>query len=528
MSNSWLFSIASDVPRLHPIFKIMIVLYTFNNYHYQSCRCKRRPLTLLAVITCTAILSLYYTSKAHQDDEKVRLTYVQGNADWKAGFKRQDSDTVPSKDTSTMRKIQKAHDNVSHHILTDKRQLGYVIALEFTGQQGANIQSIISLQCLAASFRFPVQILEPIMYDRNFVSVYRREKSHGSYLRFSDLFDVEHFNKVSESIGYVSIGTREDFVASAPNDVIFVKMNRLQPKNQRRDRAPRVLWTATFGKNDCYGGQEVTLELSQLGRDDLCVVRVIELAVDYQSMDHYVLSETDLREVIFGNRLPQDVTTIFSIWRSPWYVENSELHDPSMCKSVGLYSDKKQFLPSPRLVSDSIRYEKDFLNSSREVALMLRMEHMVWFVNHQETSHSGKWTVDSCLQEALRITKGYSKSSLPMVAWDMGKFGSGSWALKQGVIDELDQKSKQLLLTLLDGKLTFEEWEESFTKAARGVEHSGYIAALQRTLASRTKCLVLVGGGSFQDLALKDYLRKHPNKEDQCFHQLCTKIFKYD
>lgn len=84
----------------------------------------------------------------------------------------------------------------------------------------------------------------------------------------------------------------------------------------------------------------------------------------------------------------------------------------------------------------------------------------------------------------------------------------------------LTEEAKLLIMDLYSNKLTFEEWEESFNKATGGVKNNGYIAALQRTLASRAKCLVLVGGGSFQELALKDYLKNHPNKEDHCIHLL--------
>ena len=107
----------------------------------------------------------------------------------------------------------------------------------------------------------------------------------------------------------------------------------------------------------------------------------------------------------------------------------------------------------------------------------------------------------------------------------MGKFGSGVWSdleTKHGVdVDGLKEKSKELLNSLFDNQLGLYEWEESFTQATNGIENSGYIAALQRTLASRTKCLILVGGGTFQDLALKDYLRIHPKREDWCVKLVC-------
>ena len=51
---------------------------------------------------------------------------------------------------------------------------------------------------------------------------------------------------------------------------------------------------------------------------------------------------------------------------------------------------------------------------------------------------------------------------------------------------------------------------------------SGYIAAFQRTLASRADCLVLVGGGYFQELALNDYKRNHPDRSTWYIYIVCA------
>ena len=49
----------------------------------------------------------------------------------------------------------------------------------------------------------------------------------------------------------------------------------------------------------------------------------------------------------------------------------------------------------------------------------------------------------------------------------------------------------------------------------------GYIAALQRVLASRADCLVLVGDGDFQAMDVLDFMQYHNSKE--CIHVVCDK-----
>ena len=88
-------------------------------------------------------------------------------------------------------------------------------------------------------------------------------------------------------------------------------------------------------------------------------------------------------------------------------------------------------------------------------------------------------------------------------------------------------KVESRISSLFESGWNFKNWEESFTKATGGIEDKSYIAALQRTLATRAECLIMIGGGSFQDLTMKDYNRKHPRKKDQCIHSVHTTNVEY-
>ena len=388
-------------------------------------------------------------------------------------------------------------------------QHGYVVVMSYSGQQGAGIQSLLSMQCWVSTFNLPMYILEPIMTSTMFVSIPRHQEN--SFLTFSDLFDIEHFNRMSESTGFPLVVSREQFFSDAPRNVIFIHPG---PK----DETSKVIWKADSkpdGKQNCYdfeGGRLLHLAQEQ----SFCCVRIIQAQVTPIKI---LMTEKEVQEVIFGDNSPQSVTLIFSKWQTPWFIESEDLDNPKMCKGIGRGSTKEQFLPSPRLVSDAKYYEKHFLNSSNDVALMLRTERMKQFLDR----HSSEWTVDKCFSEARTLTKKLQISGYPMVTLDLGTFGSTSLSRFLGRYrNSLTEKSKLLVTELYDYKLTFEEWEESFTKATGGEDHRGYVAALQRILASRAKCLILVGGGYFQDLALKDYLQSHPNKKDQCIHIVCA------
>ena len=404
-----------------------------------------------------------------------------------------------------------------HNMLNHKRDEhhGYILPFNYSGQQGAGIQALISLQCWVAYFNLPMQIIEPVLSDTMFYSI---SPSHEeTALTFSDIFDIQHFNRISETLGYTPMATREEFFSDVPTrDAIFMSTARMRTSS-------KVIWNADSrpdGKRNCFHFEDEYKEIRMLiQKYGFCFVRVVEVPYNHKNAS---ISDNDVR-MIFGDLLPQHVTLVFQKWNTRWYSVNDDLGNPSKCKGVGTNSTKKQFLPSSRLLSDAEYYETHFLNSSNDVALMLRIERMMQFLT--EEGHTSTMWVDKCLRDAVRLTRDKQTSGYPMVTLDLGMFGSSSLNISKYIsedIEALTRKSKVLLTNLYNNKVTFEEWETSFTKATGGVKNNGYIAALQRTLASRAKCLILVGGGNFQDLALKDYLKNHPNREDQCIHLVCA------
>lgn len=132
--------------------------------------------------------------------------------------------------------------------------------------------------------------------------------------------------------------------------------------------------------------------------------------------------------------------------------------------------------------------------------------------------------IQSCLRELVYSAdkvKGRTGGHLPMV----GKYGSNTW--KRAVKDQDTLKTaitdtRKVMATLLHHQMSLEEWEGTFLEAAGGVTNEGYIAALQRTIASRADCLVLMGGGSFQEQVLQEYFHVHKEKREFCIEMVCT------
>lgn len=393
---------------------------------------------------------------------------------------------------------------------SDARTPQYVVTLEVDGQQGAGIHAIVSLQHTTASTEFSVKILEPILIKTQYAAFEMVHKNTStSSVRFSHLFNLQHYNYVSKKLGHPLVISREEFFASAHKKVLYVIM---RPVYGVKKPIVNVFWTSRLQShkagNDktCYFDNKLRHLLQYR---DYCVVKVIEVMFSGN------IPAEQIHPIIYGESpKSKNLTIIFSEWRHYWN------------RFGKVY--KELLRPSQKLLTDARYYEDNFLNSRNKVAVMIRIEHLLDFVQHpppNETHHN--WTVEKCLIKAVQVATALHSNGRAMLTADIGKYGSGTLNdtsnLYKQKLNQLTDKTFSLLAPLIGNTSTsFKTWEDSFTVASRGVCNSAYIAALQRTIASRARCLVLVGGGTFQRLSLNDYLNNHPNKEEQCIKVVCA------
>ena len=175
-----------------------------------------------------------------------------------------------------------------------------------------------------------------------------------------------------------------------------------------------------------------------------------------------------------------------------------------------------RYYPSSRVLTAAKRYKQLYLGVSTSLAVMLRTEHVI----------HNKLDLPYCLHEVVNVTRklrGKVAGGIPMVAVDFGKYGSNTWqwygSNNEGVGKMLTIK---VLPSLLGKRMSYGEWEKTFSVATNGSTNQGYVAAVQRTIASKANCLILMGGGRYQESVLRDYLKLHPLKQKQCIHFVCA------
>ena len=142
---------------------------------------------------------------------------------------------------------------------------------------------------------------------------------------------------------------------------------------------------------------------------------------------------------------------------------------------------------------------------------MARIEN-IYAKPHQKFSECVEKAVQ--IKEILSTNHGLSKTFLAM---DVGKYGSTSIGA-----DKTLKQGQTLFKSLYEEKWTFEEWERMFSNISSS-DNPAYVANLQRTIASKATCLILIGGGSFQEQAEqwhREYF--HSGQSEQCVYTICT------
>ena len=398
----------------------------------------------------------------------------------------------------------------------------YVVILEYEGQQGNALTSLRAFQCLLPHIYNDSYILEPQIENSRMRTFFQDS------LNFSSFFNLEHFNAQSRKVGYSEIIQDERFVEFSARRVIFV-IARCGSKE-------RVIWKAQDDHSSCLGSKEIQpllnihslklyhkILLNERHMKQKCIVRVIELnGLDRHSLkvelSESVKHKQRLHNFIFDKWSPHEVTLVVDFW-------SMAIHVPGILCD---YTHFHRLIPSTKLISAARKYEEKFMKGKSQVAIMLRVERLL--VQARKRNYNNALSnnfIKECFQETLSLQRkatGNRTGIIPLVTLDIGgQYGSDtidrvpSAKLKDAVI-----MAEDLFTTLYNGSWTISEWEKSFTQVTDGVTDRGYIAALQRVLASRADCLITTGGGSFQSLARNDSIYYH-NSSD-CIFVVCDPI----
>ena len=388
----------------------------------------------------------------------------------------------------------------------------FIVTVRFGGQQGAGLLALVSQQCFISDLGIHAYIVEPFLDDSVLYHTDLKTTDSRNKLKFSDLFNLDTFNRESQKLGYEPIVRLEYFLNQVPDKAIIVELQSGGKKGTE------VLWDGyNTLASPCHQGRRKHL----MNSITVCVVRMVSIccvnSLNLAALSHpnTILTTQELHNAIFGNWGSDHMNVIFQHWTAFWRI-------PKTCKC----SLAGKIDASEQVWNYANKYRDTFLKSNKVVAFVLRFEKLIL----------RNYNIDVCLRkfhQAREDLKSILTNASVFVTADIGRYQSGSWETTYSEA-ELDHKRGEQIKSrfmnalsdfLISSQWKFDEWENSFDQVTGGIEDAGYIATLQKSIASTSDCLVFLmeGESSFQDMIKQEYFKLHPTVSERCIHYLCTK-----
>ena len=406
---------------------------------------------------------------------------------------------------------KKPHSNIS-----GLRYNRFAIVSSYWEQQTNAILNMWSLQKWAKLTGF--NVLEPfayqstlgltdrILYQYNFTNV----------LHFSDYFDLGFWtNETKKNYGIPSFNQWKMFELSPlKKAVVVILVYDVFPVGG-------YMGEDINRHHDCV--EQKKLFYSQHAKlfDKLQIQAVRNVCFVF---NYLARSPITLRRFNSYVLLNNDVNVWFSVWRGIQFDRIAVMDQKTLLRD---YGGEEKILAmvktSPRVLKDSRNYVNTVLNvdfheytavafraGNRRTALVRKgysRQQVTEYFHKCAKEVSHKLLIDSLSSKFLSI--------------DLGRFGDLTAAYAYFKVNDDGNKLFQFILTEVYGNKSIDEYENELIRAANGIEDSGYIGSMQKTIAENAKHLIVVGGkSSFQRSMIANFKAKNRKCKD-CVILIC-------
>lgn len=389
---------------------------------------------------------------------------------------------------------------VPQQVVNTSQSRGYVLALDYWEQQTSGSRNLQNLQCWAAQYN--LSVVEPAMVGSLLKTPLNNHPiSKGFWFR--DVFDLAMWNRLSSKSFHSELVAWDHFLSSAPRTVILVSFKHAFPDEikQRLKKLAISKQSPTPLSERITKGCKTNWDSAKqfFNKNHFNVVR--EICFNFAYGDR--LSNDQFKSYLYGHLSPASSTVVFRQWRGTGPPARVLIHD-AKCGNTHI---QEEVGPSQQLLLTAAKYQQLFLGGGPYIAVMARMEKVKSYLKKKKKHIP---TLGQCflkLLAAWRDIKHQRGLNDTLLAIDMGKYGSNS-IHDVGRGSELSNGFEEFFRSLYGSELSLESWEESFESVAHTTD-SGYVALLQKVLVVQAKCVVFIGGGSFQKHAQALYLQSH-------------------
>ena len=371
-----------------------------------------------------------------------------------------------------------------------KKTYGYVMGTSYYDQLTGSLANMMSLQCWAFTLGSDMRVVEPSLLESvlnmNLKGIiYDNDTS----AMFDDFFNRSKWNEMSRSKKIAPLVSWNDFVKNGPRKLILV------------DKPNKPLTKLFFE----YG--------------ELLEKKYGFEIVRNTTFPKKVLDKSEFQKLVYGPYNPHEAAVIFRAWGG---IQSSDLHNRVGVSGTKCGRSVSSFTPfSSKIIQDGTKYINKYVRNGATkgyISVMIRMEHFLLsrrFFKGKSESEIHR-NIMKCLNNLVDdVNTKKAKYNVDSVFLTMDCRDSGSYMFKIAYPESVTGIATDAMITLFPmlygNTTTLTEWDKSFADTASFPNVTGYVALMQKHLAAKGHCLLMVGGGSFQSTASQLHSTYHPH-----------------
>lgn len=386
----------------------------------------------------------------------------------------------------------------------------YAISSSYWEQQTNAVLNMFCMQRWANSIGLTV--VEPFVCqsELKFPKEVLYNNSLANTLRLRDYIDLDYWNaQTDKSDNILPLETWENFFHHSTKKIVVVIMSH-------------------FGAGGTYTNDEINSHpnchkvMSIFYHKHSMLFQSLQFQVVrnvcFSFFEHIMSVETFNAGLQIENE--KDVTVWITEWRG---VENGRISFTGLGDNEfgrthgGEYKLLSMIHSSDRLLNDSQSYIHQVLgvNFYQYHAVVIRVKPINGYTVEMNVQHYNNCA--TLLENYQKRQKQVFKNHRTFLAIDMGKFGD----MVRGDSFDYDSQGKytghgkylfQRYLKIVYGNKTIDNYDNDFVRVTNGIMDSGYIGALQKTIAVHAERALIVGGRStFQKVIMQHFSRRHAN-----------------
>ena len=395
------------------------------------------------------------------------------------------------------------------NVSPDQNARGYILPFTIFEEQTNGAKNLWQLQILAN--KLGMKIVEPFAMDSVFL-MDRLAPYFNQTLRFGDYFDKSTWNEMAIRHGGNPLVEWENFLSDAPRDVILLYFRRVKGSNS----------LIIDEHTELCGQQYKPTDMKWLEENFHILKR---LCYRFPVGKKHFLTIPEFISQIFGEISPNEVTLIIRSWLG---VRPSRIDLRPISPFLSAFDPNLVLPPSKRILKAFEAYKSQNIGNKKYVGIVFRTHHVFAYNKYAGNFTGMSQVLLQCSRQLKEELDTVRDSYEIFMACDLGLFGSKKYSTYR--VGRLLPLRDQIYQDVFNGSVTVKGRDEKLKEAAGGLTDRGFMAELERVIATNADCIILLGAKSgFVNAAARSYISLHPGEKciiPICFNKVLDSIGK--